>query len=890
MNIKFFLEQLILFVILSLAVTGCGLTSETPYENPPAPPSPLASSLREPLEERVPQSINKAKGLYAHIKGLKNHQPVLLTVKSSAGHIIGTLQTNYNKKVNLNSLNLENETEYTITAESSGYRVSKPKTITTADEEPVFIFEKIQEDIFHYHWESDFNNEEYEYSSQVPEAPQIEFLDKVLELPHHSAANILLEKYNIILSNEGLSWTLDYSNRLLRTVSDIPHYPIQRAKFILKSEFIENDIKIETINGKKIISISTEAFNNAEPRMVLLNGVKGRFFSRRLFQALTHFYTENGSNFYAVEKILNDKFSLSLEVPNIRNLTGEHPSNFQDFHFDEIMNLISALAEMPKGYHKIPGLRYLLRRQDGHPHPLYPEAPAVAWARGPHSNSYIEFMDKAFMNQMEDYIHRLILHEKTHFIWSNVLTQEIREDWIETAGWYRNPEDPDGWSNRYTTSFVSPYAHQKNPEEDIAETISFYVLNPDKLLSVAPEKFDFIQRRIMKGYRYMTQIREDLQFEVFNLFPDYDYPGKIKRLDIYAYGAKDEEKRVKIEIELLHKDGFNDGATWASLRLHSEADTFVDVGLHPSGNNPHILTGWATIPANAKAGYWKTNQITIQDEHRNTRTEGVNDFGFKLYINNEKEDTILPQYVQNSLHIQVEPAILEGKPVHKVQVTWDIEENMKMKSRNGVFLSFISLDSPQSYALQKYGDVDLTTNQAKVVFHITEYFPSGKYTVAYLRMQDKALNYGTQYFSNDPEHEARKIVHIETSNHDQIKPSLDLNRISISATPSVPDNPDGQTSVTITYYAKDDKSGLDQVSYILMDPLGKTFHSYHYHNNFYSTFFKGNPSVYKKYVIHHILPRGSAPGIWGLKEMRLQDKGGNSIKYNFVETLHFEVD
>lgn len=39
-----------------------------------------------------------------------------------------------------------------------------------------------------------------------------------------------------------------------------------------------------------------------------------------------------------------------------------------------------------------------------------------------------------------------------------------------------------------------------------------------------------------------------------------------------------------------------------------------------------------------------------------------------------------------------------------------------------------------------------------------------------------------------------------------------------------------------------------------------------------------------------VLPKGSAPGIWGLAEISPNDKVGNSRTYNFVETLIFEPD
>ena len=73
--------------------------------------------------------------------------------------------------------------------------------------------------------------------------------------------------------------------------------------------------------------------------------------------------------------------------------TGEGASRFQRFHSEEIVQIINTFEEMPRGMHKIPELKYLVRRLDGTPHPLYPDAAAVAWTGA----GYIEFMDKAFL-------------------------------------------------------------------------------------------------------------------------------------------------------------------------------------------------------------------------------------------------------------------------------------------------------------------------------------------------------------------------------------------------------------------------------------------------------------------------------------------------------------
>ena len=78
--------------------------------------------------------------------------------------------------------------------------------------------------------------------------------------------------------------------------------------------------------------------------------------------------------------------------------------------------------------------------------------------------------------QGPDYIHRLILHEKAHFLWEHHFDEQLKQDWIKLGGWFENPDDPDGWSTTKQVEFVSAYAHGINPNEDMAESISFYIV------------------------------------------------------------------------------------------------------------------------------------------------------------------------------------------------------------------------------------------------------------------------------------------------------------------------------------------------------------------------------------------------------------------------------
>lgn len=114
-----------------------------------------------------------------------------------------------------------------------------------------------------------------------------------------------------------------------------------------------------------------------------MEGIRGRFFSRRLHNALVRYFTDNGNYKRAMDGILEERYGVSVNPPNYeeltRNTTREHGGRFMPFKSEELLSLITMLEEYPSGMLKTPGLKYIVCRLDGMPHPLYPDAGAVAW-------------------------------------------------------------------------------------------------------------------------------------------------------------------------------------------------------------------------------------------------------------------------------------------------------------------------------------------------------------------------------------------------------------------------------------------------------------------------------------------------------------------------------
>ena len=352
----------------------------------------------------------------------------------------------------------------------------------------------------------------------------------------------------------------------------------------LTSRHIQDDISVEYRGEQRIVTVAEAAFVHATPLLAEIDGVRGRYFSKRLHHAVVWFVTDGGTDRRALEQILERRYAVSVHIPDYteltRHTTGEHAGRFQEFKNEELIAISSMFEEFPEGMHTTPGLKYLVRRLDGLPHPIRGGAPAVAWTGA----GYIEFMESAFQGTDIDFIHRLVLHEKAHFLWEHIFEEQLKKDWIQIGGWYDNPNDKDGWSTTKQVEFVSEYAHAVNPDEDMAESISFYIVNPDKLRSRSPAKYEFIQNRVMHGTRYISKIREDLTFEVYNLWPDYVYPGRIVRIDIQVVGEPGDDKQVTIELQ-LHGESDLDTATQGYTRIFSEKGTSQDIHFYPVDAN-----------------------------------------------------------------------------------------------------------------------------------------------------------------------------------------------------------------------------------------------------------------------------------------------------------------
>ena len=121
----------------------------------------------------------------------------------------------------------------------------------------------------------------------------------------------------------------------------------------------------------------------------------------------------------------------------------------------------------------------------------------------------------------------------------------------------------------------------------------------------------------------------------------------------------------------------------------------------------HILEGKTVLSKHVKAGFWTTDQITISDQVGNERHSGVDDFGWKLYLDNPLEDVVAPKYMVDSISTSLVNDTIDGKPVQILQVSWDVEENVRMASWANCYVS-IRPPGEDAYRLENMDMVSMT--------------------------------------------------------------------------------------------------------------------------------------------------------------------------------------
>ena len=233
-----------------------------------------------------------------------------------------------------------------------------------------------------YKWQDDSSYVGHAQQSYINEPNDIQILDQTIKIPEDFNSINLLNKHGIALSDKVSPWTPEDAFRLFQTVKRIPSLIINddalatfksevKSVWYITDQEVIDDIQIVERNNIKFVTISRKAFTYASPLVVTLDGVKGRFYSKRLYGALVNFATNYGFDKNAVDRLADSRFGVRFLIPNVelKQIMGEDFSNFQEFSASEKISILSMFEELPDGMHVQSNLKYLARRIAGQDNP-----------------------------------------------------------------------------------------------------------------------------------------------------------------------------------------------------------------------------------------------------------------------------------------------------------------------------------------------------------------------------------------------------------------------------------------------------------------------------------------------------------------------------------------
>ncbi|GAB64750.1 sporozoite invasion-associated protein 1 [Plasmodium cynomolgi strain B] len=741
-------------------------------------------------------------------------------------------------------------------------------------------------------------------------------LSNDLKLDSSGSAASLKTFYGIELMGH---WGSEYSDRLLSVLSGFPECvqlvtfdKEERARqrkhqrWILVHEDLgafDMDVEIYDENDKdysKTVRVSSSAFEYSK-KQVKTSGSNGNYYSRRLEKVLIRSILSDDYGLFV--NYFEEKHGVRLLDPErdpiqVEEVTGYSKNDYQPWsqNVEEIVELATSWDEYPKGFQKVNGLKYLARRKNGLKHPVYPTAPAVAFPAGPSRNSFIEFMESAFINYRD--ISHLVLHEIGHFIYINTMSVDLRKEWITQGEWYEEPLSPSKWATKNETGFVSAYAHDKTPGEDFAESIAAFVLNPKLLNSRSHQKYSWIKNNLFSGSFYVTSGKH--QFEVINLGNQtFYYPGKVKKVRVDVKGSPSENKKVQIHVDLLSSKDNKGCAKYAHARFFSEQQTFRDVFFYTADRSECSFSLYAEFEVNAteSKGKWVVESLSFTGKNDIKRYTGLGSMVLYMYVNNQNEDVEQPIPLLDS--VQIYPYNGNGSEDSLLRLSMLILEDTTLKIHGGSFVNFASTDSESySYGNHTYASYDpefdvevikndyfvrdIATNGFRQVnieackahtsmnvsnlkcfqvmnpVHIPKYCIGSRYFFRQIAVEDDAGNQNVLNVTSNKYYADLR----SSTRRDRTQPTI--TGVKVTSKPAN-DQHDGETEVTVDFGVYDDLSGVYYVYIHLRDPHGG-IHTSHVNRTLLP-----QGKDYKQVTHTILLPKGSMAGTWILDEIKAVD-------------------
>lgn len=219
---------------------------------------------------------------------------------------------------------------YALTTEIPGYNLTKTVSVEVAAGAVVSVPDLAIEtytaanNTYSYTWKQDQSYAglpKTEIAENVIKPTVVTVVGKAYTMADVGYAQELMNRYGIVLVNDGAAWTQEYAYRLFTVLSRIPQKmgtdykfdpSLPTRRWTLTTDFINEDIDLGKLAAGEV-RVSTAAFTYAAPVVAEIEGVRGLYFSKRLHHALVRYVTNGGTDQEAVAKILWDRYGLLID-------------------------------------------------------------------------------------------------------------------------------------------------------------------------------------------------------------------------------------------------------------------------------------------------------------------------------------------------------------------------------------------------------------------------------------------------------------------------------------------------------------------------------------------------------------------------------------------------
>ena len=270
------------------------------------------------------------------IEGLKAGDSARVTIQKSSESLFkkwAKSEDGSNVELNYSGNESLSNGKWALSIDATGYTYPTAKVLNIPNDTSASItLTELLAGTYKYTWQDDDSAAGHSTQSYYSEPTNIVIVDNSISVPNDYASIKLRNDFGVVLSDDIKSWSKEDSYRLYKMFSSLPFNPNGennkvdfstgegvRGIFYLTDDEQYKDLTLANDGDLVNATISQSAFTYASPLVVTVDGIKGKFYSKRLYHAVVNYITEFASN---------DLLQMKLEDGT---MIGNHPEFIKAF-------------------------------------------------------------------------------------------------------------------------------------------------------------------------------------------------------------------------------------------------------------------------------------------------------------------------------------------------------------------------------------------------------------------------------------------------------------------------------------------------------------------------------------------------------------------------------